>query len=157
MHISLEFWKVQEGAEWEVNPCWALLENVSPKARIGGKIGDSNSPFCLLTPSPKSTEGRSRGAPLDEAKEQRRKGRPEFLLPWKRILIQFLSSPVSSPSSLSSFGLQLSKTRLPALTLLSRRKTPQLQTQVKQIFVAASKFQRLFIVRLSAPGAKSCC
>lgn len=116
-----------------------------------------SSPFCLLTPSPKSTEGRSRGAPLDEAKEQRRKGRPEFLLPWKRILIQFLSSPVSSPSSLSSFGLQLSKTRLPALTLLSRRKTPQLQTQVKQIFVAASKFQRLFIVRLSAPGAKSCC
>lgn len=85
-----------------------------------------------------------------------RKGYPEFLLPWKRRMPALF---LSSPSDLSSFGLQLPRPDFqPSLPrLLSPRKTPQLQTQVKQIFVAASKFQRLFIARLSAPGAKSCC
>lgn len=64
-----------------------------------------------------------------------------------------------SLQSLSPFGPQLQSPGFqPSLILhLSPRKIPQLQTQVKQIFVAASKFQQLFIARLPALGAKSCC
>lgn len=133
----------------------ALLTNISPKARTGEKIGDSSSPLPPW-PFPKISRGKELRDPAGRGQGAEAKGHPEFLLPWKRrIPTRFLSSP----SSLSSFELQLPRPGFqPSLTLLlSPRKTPQLQTQVKQIFVAVSKFQRLFIAGLSAPGAKSCC
>lgn len=130
----------------------ALLANISPKAE---KTLATQAPLCLLVPFPRFPEWRSLG-PSGGGQGAETKRHPKFLLPRKRKLPALF---LSSLSSLSPFGPRLLRVGFqPSLILLlSPRKIPQLQKQVKQIFVAASKFQRFFIARLPAPGAKSCC
>lgn len=153
-YLSLGCWKVQEGTGWEVTLCQGSFRKYQSQSEGCEKNWRLKLPFAS---SPLSQDPWREGvvglAGWGQAAE--RKGHPKFLVAWKRrIPALFLSSPSSR-----SFGLQLRRPGFqPSLTLLpSARKTLQLQTQVKQIFVAASKFQRLFIARLSTPGAKSCC
>lgn len=130
------------------SPCvMVLLANISPKERIGEKVGDPSSPlppcpFPMISRGEESKLWRGRDTQFSSSLEKKGSRACSFLAHQA-----FLRLDSSSPDPASG----------PLTLLPSPRKTPQLQMQVKQIFVAASKFQRLFIARLSAPGAKSCC
>lgn len=92
----------------------ALFANISPKARVARKIGDSNSP---LPPRrfPKIPGGKESWGSLDEDRQQRGRDIPSFLLPGKEgsqpysflahravLLDSNYGDPASSLHSLSS-------------------------------------------------------
>lgn len=134
-----------DGLSLPVRALWQM--QVVKRELEGKKIGDSPLPPC---PFSKISRGRGTWGSLEEVPEQRGRDTLNVFL---------LGKEGSQPCSFlthQAFLLVDSSSQPSLALLLSPRKTPRLQTQVKQIFVAASKFQRLFIARLSAPGAKSC-
>ena len=131
--------KSKKGLDGKSPRVMVLLANISPRENTGGKVGDPNSPLPL---------------PMISRREECKEWRPQVSSSLENKGFRCCSFLAHQAFLLLNSSPGFPTSLFPPLSL---ENPPQLQTQVKQIFVAASKFQRLFIARLSAPGAKSCC